>query len=184
MVARPSLCISQLADRFRICDSPICSLLFSLKLAIHAVWQRKTGWLSSNSLQTDSPASGCHAKTERSGTEIETVIRGIPILSLSSPTLRQCCDCGFTTTGTWANKSTLGCQCNKESSHFFRHHLQPHSRNLVVSWKVGSRDRLWTEQEACKKSQQPKLRMLPLHGGLLYHVTHRYAPDLANLTQF
>lgn len=68
--------------KFWIWDSPICSLQYSLKLVIHAVWQTKTCWLSSNSLQTDSPASGCHAKTEQSGTEIETVIRGIPILSL------------------------------------------------------------------------------------------------------
>lgn len=68
---------------FWICDSPVCSLLYGLKLAIHAVWQTKTGWLSSNSLQTDLPASGCRAKTERCRTEIETVVRGIPIFPRS-----------------------------------------------------------------------------------------------------
>ena len=115
--ARLSLCICQLADTFWICDSPICSLQYSLKLAIHAVWQTKTGWLSSNSLQTDSPASGCHAKTERSGTEIETVSRGIPVLPLcflQFSLRRQCClfsaaqsSCGFTTTGTRTDKTKV-----------------------------------------------------------------------------
>lgn len=56
-----------------VCDCTICSLRHGLKLSKHAVWLTKTGWLSSNSLQRDSPANGCRAKTERYGTELETV---------------------------------------------------------------------------------------------------------------
>lgn len=56
--------VSQQSD-FEYAAPSVCNQLYGVMLAAIAVWQTKTAWLSSDSLQTDLPASGCRATTQR-----------------------------------------------------------------------------------------------------------------------